>query len=277
MTSEQLQQKTLELLQKASGNKPIPKEFLALAQAQGILSIHATAQTPKDDTLNKFITTDKEMIEVKGKIRKLMDKSIPVLIVGETGTGKEILAQSLHAARKGLFLGVNCAGVVYDLLESEFFGAMKGAYTGCVSNRVGYFEQAKDGTLFLDEISELPYQLQSKLLRVLEEKEIHRVGDSTPTKINCRIVSASNRLEMLSASGRKVLGFREDLYHRLAGTKILTKPLRERREDIPHLVKCFDSEGKIPFEQVRVWIEKEALEGNVRELRNLVEEWLQLN
>jgi DNA-binding NtrC family response regulator len=205
-----------------------------------------------------------------------------VLITGETGTGKEMVARAIHAQserRSAPWVAVNCAAVPHDLIESELFGHEKGAFTGALRTRRGKFEQADGGTLFLDEIGDMPAHMQAKLLRVLEEGEIERVGGDRRLRVDVRVVSATNReLRADIAAGR----FREDLFHRLNVVNIHLAPLRERPEDIPVLVAHFvetlsrlaglraveiarDLMARL---QVRAW------PGNVRELRNTIERLL---
>jgi two-component system, NtrC family, response regulator HydG len=203
----------------------------------------------------------------------------PVLITGESGTGKELVARAIHEVsprRQGPFVKVNCAALNENLLESELFGHAKGAYTGAERARVGRFEAAHGGTIFLDEIGEIPVSTQVKLLRVLEEKEIERVGEQIVVKVDVRILSATNRdLEAL------VLGksFREDLYFRINVFPLGCPPLRERREDIPAIVQNFIRINAEKSGKKILGLSPEAMEkllqwdwpGNVRELRNAIE------
>ncbi len=205
-----------------------------------------------------------------------------VLITGENGTGKELVARAVHAQStraKGPFVEVNCAAIPSELIESELFGHMKGSFTGAVQDRPGKFEQADGGTLFLDEIGDMSLAAQAKALRVLQEGEVTRIGGAKTRKVDVRIVAATNkRLEEEIAAGR----FREDLYYRLNVVPIVVPALRERREDIPMLVQHFAqrlaADGGMA---AKAW-ETAALDrlsaldwpGNVRELRNTVERLL---
>jgi two-component system nitrogen regulation response regulator NtrX len=205
-----------------------------------------------------------------------------VLITGENGTGKELVARAVHAQSpraKGPFIEVNCAAIPSELIESELFGHMKGSFTGAVADRAGKFEQADGGTLFLDEIGDMSHAAQAKVLRVLQEGEVTRIGGNKVRKVDVRVVAATNkRLEEEIQAGR----FREDLFYRLNVVPIHVAPLRERREDIPMLVQHFATrlaaEGQVPPKQ----LEAEAVDrlvahdwpGNVRELRNTVERLL---
>lgn len=202
------------------------------------------------------------------------------LIEGESGTGKELIARAIHfnsPRANGPFVPIHCAAIPETLLESELFGSEKGAFTGALQRRIGHFESADGGTVFLDEVSEIPPDVQVKLLRVLEQREITRVGANRPIAIDIRLVAATNRnLEKLVADGR----FRQDLYYRLNVVRITLPPLRERLEDIPPLVRHFLDELCRQNQRPPLRISPEALEritafpwpGNIRELRNAVEQ-----
>jgi DNA-binding NtrC family response regulator len=208
-----------------------------------------------------------------------------VLISGESGTGKEIAARAIHdssPAKDHPFVPINCAGIPESLLESELFGHMRGAFTGAVSDRVGHFELAGQGTLLLDEISEMPFALQSKLLRVLESREFLRVGGSKPKPLHARIITATNRdLRELVRQGL----FREDLYFRVAVFEIMLPPLRERRTDIPLLITHFIRKLNSELKRRCLDVDPDALRallsyswpGNVRELRNAIERAMIIN
>jgi len=202
------------------------------------------------------------------------------LIEGESGTGTELIARAIHfnsPRANGPFVPIHCAAIPETLLESELFGSEKGAFTGALQRRIGHFESADGGTVFLDEVSEIPPDVQVKLLRVLEQREITRVGANRPIAIDIRLVAATNRnLEKLVADGR----FRQDLYYRLNVVRITLPPLRERLEDIPPLVRHFLDELCRQNQRPPLRISPEALEripafpwpGNIRELRNAVEQ-----
>ncbi|MCF7791269.1 MAG: sigma-54 dependent transcriptional regulator [Victivallales bacterium] len=202
-----------------------------------------------------------------------------VLISGESGTGKEIVARIIHHAskrKKGNFCIVNCAAIPSSLLESEFFGHIKGAFTGAQENKKGFFEVADKGTLFLDEIGEMPPEMQSKLLRAIEEQKIKRVGGGKEINVDCRVISATNINIKDAIKNNK---FRLDLYHRLQTIEISIPPLRERREDIPVLLNYFSEQLAQKLNKPVPKISPQTVEtlknyhfpGNVRELRNLVE------
>ena len=211
--------------------------------------------------------------------RKVAVTDVPVLLTGETGTGKEVFAQAIHngsARAKQPFVAINCSAFSKELLESEIFGHKAGAFTGALKDKKGLFEEANHGTIFLDEIGEMAYGLQAKLLRVLETGEYIKVGDTKPTKIDVRIVSATNRnlKEEIANSN-----FREDLYFRLSVFHLHLPPLRERREDIPELAAAFlkffaakmGKQVKGFAADCQVWMQSYAWPGNVRELRNVIE------
>ena len=202
-----------------------------------------------------------------------------VLLLGETGTGKELIAHAIHELsqrRERAFVRVNCGALSENLLESELFGHVRGAFTGAIDNRTGRFEAAHKGTIFLDEINSTTLHLQVKLLRVLQEREFERVGDTKTLQVDCRIIAASNRdLLTLAEEG----SFREDLYYRLNVVPIYLPPLRERPEDIPELVTHFLSIYNEQNDRYVVHLDPRAMEamqrytwpGNVRELQNYVE------
>ncbi|HEY4319635.1 MAG TPA: sigma-54 dependent transcriptional regulator [Gemmatimonadales bacterium] len=217
--------------------------------------------------------------EVLVKIEQMAPVSSTVLIQGESGTGKELVAKAIHdlSPRRGRpFIAINCAALPETLLESELFGHEKGAFTGAAERRLGRFELADTGTIFLDEIGEIPQSVQVKLLRVLETRSFFRVGGTAPIKVDVRVVAATNR----ALKERVALGeFRDDLFYRLNVLSIYLPPLRERRDDIPLLVKRFVREFTSQHERTFPGISADAMQrlvqapwpGNVRQLRNLIE------
>lgn len=225
-----------------------------------------------------IVGTSKEMEKVFDVIRKVADTEASILITGESGTGKELVARSIHAnssRRDAPFVAINCAAIPRDLLESELFGHVKGSFTGAVKDKIGKFQVAEGGTLFLDEVGELPIELQPKLLRALQEKEVEPVGGTKVQKLDVRVVSATNlNVDKAIADG----SFREDLYYRLSVIPMHLPPLRERRKDIPLLIKYFCTKHG----SEKVAFDKDALEtlvmypwpGNVRELENTIERLL---
>ncbi|HEY3592787.1 MAG TPA: sigma 54-interacting transcriptional regulator, partial [Polyangiaceae bacterium] len=216
------------------------------------------------------------MKSVLGQLDKVVDTRVTVLVEGETGTGKELIASALHyrsRRRDKLFVTQNCAALPENLLESELFGHRRGSFTGATDDKKGLFELADGGTLFLDEVAEMPLILQAKLLRVLQEGEVRAIGATQPRQVNVRIVAASNRnLEKEVAAGR----FREDLYYRLKVFPLRVPPLRERREDIPLLASAFLAQYAKELGRVATGFTQQANEmlvaydwpGNVRELQN---------
>jgi two-component system response regulator PilR (NtrC family) len=224
------------------------------------------------------------MRELFVMIQKVAGSLSSVLIMGESGTGKELAARAIHtssARRNKPFVAVNCGAIPETLIESELFGHKKGAFTGAVADRPGLFEQADGGTLFLDEIGELPLLLQTKLLRVLQEREFRRVGDSVIRKTDVRVLTASNRdLQEQVTTG----SFREDLYYRINVVQIIMPPLRDRIEDIPQLVEHFfqkycdrDHSGETITPAALKMLMNYAFPGNIRELENVVERSLILD
>jgi two-component system response regulator HydG len=212
-------------------------------------------------------------------VRQVADTNATILVLGESGTGKELIAQAVHRLSKrknGAFVAINCAAMTETLLESELFGHEKGAFTGAVRNHRGKFEYADGGTLFLDEIGDMPQSLQAKLLRVLETREISRVGSNDAIKVDVRIVAATNKdLEQAVKEGR----FREDLYFRIKVVTVALPPLRDRREDIPLLVERFVKEFAQLHGRSVTSVSNAAMaklsafpwQGNVRQLRNIIE------
>jgi DNA-binding NtrC family response regulator len=232
-----------------------------------------------------LIWTGNTMQRVMAQIERVAASESRVCIYGETGTGKELVARTLHEKSHraaGPFITLNCAAVPAELIESELFGHEKGSFTGAAQRHTGKFEQAHRGTLFLDEIGDMPSAMQAKLLRVLEEGVIERVGSDKPTTVNVRVLVATHRnLEQLVESG----GFRRDLYHRVVVFPVELPPLRQRVEDIPALAEHFARQVCAQNGWKPVPITPEAIEllkqyawpGNIRELRNVVERLLLLS
>jgi two-component system, NtrC family, response regulator PilR len=230
-------------------------------------------------TLNELIGASPAMERVKDIIGKVAVTDSPVLIEGESGTGKELVAAAIHrlsCRAKGPFIPVNCSAIPSDLLESEFFGHVRGAFSGAVSDSLGLFRGAHDGTIFLDEIAELPPALQVKLLRVLQEMQVRPVGSTRAYPVDVRVIAATNRnLEQAMLEN----SFRQDLFYRLNVIRVTLPPLRERREDISALVTHFLRRFNRRFHRDLRGITPDALAalaafdfpGNVRELENLIE------
>jgi transcriptional regulator with GAF, ATPase, and Fis domain len=237
-----------------------------------------------DKRFGEIIGACPSMMEVFRKLQKVAATDISVLITGETGTGKELIARELHRRSNrasGPFVTVNCGAIPENLIESEMFGHVKGAFTGAIASRPGKFQLADGGTLFLDEVGELPAQLQVKLLRALQERVVIRVGDSRPEKCDIRIVAATNRnLDEMIKTGE----FREDLYYRLNVVNLWLPPLRERGDDVFIIAKAllskYAEELNSPVRgfspQTLTSIRKYAWPGNIRQLENRIKKALVL-
>jgi len=239
----------------------------------------------KIESVPGIVTAGGPMAEVLSTVARVAPSTVPVLLVGDSGTGKELLARAIHAAgprSAGPFIAVNGAALSQTLLESELFGHERGAFTGADRARAGRFEVASGGTLFLDEIGDLPAEVQVKLLRVLQEKTIERVGSQTPIQVDVRFVAATHRDLMAEVEAQR---FREDLYYRLAVVSIEIPPLRRRRGDIPVLVDHFLVKHADEADGARKTFSREAMDllvrydfpGNVRELENVVQRCLVLS
>ncbi len=254
-------------------------------QPEEILHIIRTAlQTSVENDVSNsfqdgFITgKSKKMVEVMDHIKIISPTDIAVLIEGDTGSGKEYIARAIHYSSKRSkmpFVAIDCGAIPKELANSELFGHIKGAFTGAVSDRMGYFEQARGGTLFLDEVGNLPYENQIKLLRALQEKIISRVGNNKDIKVDVRIITASNEdlLKLVEENE-----FREDLFHRLNGFKIQLPALKDRGEDIFEFAYYFMKKANIAFNKNVSHIDDEVKKlfqdydwyGNIRELQNVI-------
>jgi transcriptional regulator with PAS, ATPase and Fis domain len=219
------------------------------------------------------------MKNVVRTIERVAPSDVSILITGESGTGKEVIADLIHSLSprsKGPNVKVNCAALPRELIESELFGSVKGAFTGAQADREGLFRQAEGGTLMLDELSEMPIDTQSKLLRVLQEKEVRPVGGKTSYKIDCRVIAATNRVPQEAIKDGKM---REDLYYRISAISVHLPPLRERREDIIPLANAFLKRFAAQANRVLTGFTPSAAEmlrrfdwpGNVRQLQNEVQ------
>jgi DNA-binding NtrC family response regulator len=265
--------------------KPFNRDELRLTVAKALQFRGLTVENRrlKDELADKtdyrtIVGSSKCMERVFEIVRKVADSEASVLITGESGTGKELVARSIHhhsGRSNAPFVAINCAAIPRDLLESELFGHVRGAFTGAVKDKAGKFLLADGGTLFLDEVGELPVELQPKLLRALQEKVIEPVGGTKEQKLDVRIVAATN-LDMDKALAETT--FREDLYYRLAVIPIHLPSLRERREDIPLLLRYFCGKhgaGSVVFDAgSSAALNSYRWPGNVRELENLVERLL---
>ncbi|MGI6423888.1 MAG: sigma-54 interaction domain-containing protein [Tepidanaerobacteraceae bacterium] len=243
-------------------------------------SIFKISENPTTLTFDRILGSSRNFTTVKQQAKQIANQDITVLLMGESGTGKELFARAIHyeSSRKDeIFLPINCGAIPDSLIESELFGYEKGAFTGAnPKGRIGKFERADGGTIFLDEIGDLPLHMQVKLLRVLQEKEIYRVGGLTPIKINVRIIAATNKdLSAMVQKGE----FREDLFYRLNVVPIRIPPLRERSQDIIEMAEIFfdryntihNKGHKGISEKAKKLLVSHPFPGNVRELENLIE------
>ncbi|MDA7417913.1 sigma-54 dependent transcriptional regulator [Xenophilus arseniciresistens] len=251
------------------------------AAPSAAVSATAPAAAPEDPwpaALVRLVGDSAPMRQVKARIVKVARSMAPVLVHGESGTGKELVARAVHACSQrseGPFVAVNCSAIPESLLEAEFFGALKGSYTGSSQDRDGYFQAARGGTLFLDEIGDLPLAMQSKLLRAIQERHVRPIGSTQEDAVDVRIVSATHKdLQAEVQAGR----FRQDLFYRLNVIELVLPPLRERREDLFALCQALlariaqDSGQPVPVLSARSLqvLASHPLHGNVRELENLL-------
>jgi two-component system, NtrC family, response regulator PilR len=231
-----------------------------------------------EQSLEAIVGSSEVMSQLRARIAKVARSMAPVLVHGESGTGKELVARAIHACShrsEGPFIAVNCSAIPEQLLEAEFFGARKGAYTGASADRVGFFQAAQGGTLFLDEVGDLPMSMQAKLLRAIQERCVRPLGETQELPVNVRIVSATHR-DLPAAVAEQQ--FRQDLFYRLNVIDMLLPPLRQRREDLPELVKrllariAIESQLPMPDDTDLLVAQLQAmpLPGNVRELENLL-------
>lgn len=232
---------------------------------------------PRYEQLEKFITQDEDMLQMKKHVLVLANISDTVLIQGETGTGKELIARALHGNRKGKFIAINCAGMPENLIESELFGYSAGAFTDAKRNTAGLIEAAKDGTLFLDEVGDLGFQLQAKLLRCIQERTYRPVGSKDEVEFNARIISATHmELSELVRADK----FRKDLYARLCTFVVKLKPLRHRVNDIPKIIESLITQDSKPFPTDKYIVKALPCDAttldlslNVRSLQQIVRRW----
>jgi DNA-binding NtrC family response regulator len=259
---------------RAAEKAALQKENQVL-QAQVMESAGFEGIVGKSQAMQRVVTT----------ARQVATSDIPVLIMGESGTGKELIARAIHnnsRRRKERLVALNCAGLSESILEDELFGHVKGAFTGAQTEREGRFEHADGGTLFMDEIGDMPQAMQAKLLRVLENGEVVRLGSNSPITVDVRLISATNVNLEEHVEEKK---FREDLYFRIKGVTIIIPPLRERREDIPLLIHFFMQNAAERYGKTIEGITPEAQhllmgqhwKGNVRELKNAIENMIVLS
>ena len=261
-------------------NKIIPLLSMAMEKAKAARKVQRLEEnTGKRYSFDSILGKSRSLKEVVELAKKVSGTDVPVLLTGETGTGKEVFAQAIHdnsSRRQKSFVAINCSSFTKELLESEMFGHKAGAFTGAVKDKKGLFEEADKGTIFLDEIGEMAFDLQAKLLRILETGEFIKLGDTKLTKVNVRVIAATNRdLQKEIAEEH----FREDLFYRLSVFQIHLPPLRERVEDIAGyvnvFVKGFEKKVGKQIQSIEpAYIEalkRHPWKGNVRELRNVVE------
>jgi two-component system response regulator AtoC len=229
-----------------------------------------------------FRTDNPDIVKIKESLDRAVRSGANMLLLGETGTGKGLMAKIMHELspqKKSPFIKVNCAAIPANLMEAELFGYKKGAFTGASTDKPGKFELAEGGTLFLDEIGEMPYDLQAKLLSVLQDREATRLGDTRPVKFSCRVVTATN-LDIKKAIAVKK--FREDLYFRINVVEFKLPALRERRDDIPQLLDYFTRKYSAEYGMeikefdagAREYMKNAAWRGNIRELENVIQKIL---
>jgi two-component system response regulator AtoC len=275
--------KAMQMGAKEYLTKPLDLDAVITAVRRVLRATHpqnaAEAQVPKADPSERIIGSTPGMVDIFKVIGQVARAPVTVLITGETGTGKELVAEAIHNAsdrRAGPLIKVNCPALPETLLESELFGHEKGAFTGAVNQHKGRFEAANKGTIFLDEIGEMTLGTQSKILRVLQEREFERVGSTAPVKVDVRVIAATNRdLWQEVQAGR----FREDLYFRLNVIAMPMPPLRDRKDDVPALVSHFLSKHRYSMTALPAHISQEAMDilmeydwpGNVRQLEHIVE------
>ena len=267
-------------------NKSIGSDVADVNTEAPVVSVDRTALEDPVARLEREVSLwrSPKMRQVGEIIHRAAGVDVTVLICGETGTGKDLVARTIHhlSSRRGMpFVKVNCAAMPRDLLESELFGHERGAFTGAHRQKIGKFEAADGGTIFLDEIGDLHPALQAKLLHVLQDGEFSRVGAKSTLKIDVRVIAATNQdLDRAVAAGR----FREDLYYRINVIQVVVPPLRERPEEIPHLInyfierhsRLFRREGFVVPQDVMDVLAKHDYPGNVREVENLVKRMIVL-
>jgi len=263
-------EKPVDIIRLAEKLRDLETEQVILDDAVAVL-----AEVEKEKLPLQVVGESRALLDLLSLIRRVAPSPWTVLLRGETGTGKELITRLIHLLsdrKNGPLIEVNCAAIPENLFESELFGHEKGSFTGATTSREGRFEAARGGTLFLDEVGELPFSMQAKLLRALQEKRISRVGSSREIDVDVRVIAATNRnLRELVASG----SFREDLYYRLNVFEVELPPLRRRKEDIPLLADFFlekSSPVKMQFDaDAMSYLMKYPFPGNVRELEHLIQ------
>ena len=261
-------------------NKIIPLISRALEKAMMNKRLkQLEAEVGMKYSFDSILGKSKQIKEAVSLAKKVAETDIPVLLTGETGTGKEVFAQAIHVAgsrKDKSFVAINCSAFSKELLASEMFGYKAGAFTGAAKDKKGLFEEANNGTIFLDEIGEMEFEIQAKLLRIIETGEFLKIGDTKPTKVNVRIIAATNRNLQKEIEENR---FREDLYYRLSVFQIHLPSLRDRSEDIENLASTFIETFAAKLSRRILHISPEYMEalerhswrGNIRELRNVIE------
>lgn len=272
MSTKMSKEDALAFIQQLAAQEKVANKEVLAAVSELTAPLHKSKLVPTgtEACLNAFISTSPEIEELKRRVRILAPLADPVMILGETGTGKELIARALHGERKGRFVAFNCTALPSELLESELFGHEKGAFTHAEKARDGLFRAARDGTLFLDEIGDMPLDMQAKLLRVLQTGLVRPVGKDTEIEVNCRIVCATHR------QPKDVL--RLDLFYRLSYVVLSIPPLRARpREDIVRLIKRNDEDCVLDDSDIEVLTNRMLscpLDGNVRQLQAMVRQYI---
>ena len=268
----------LEFLQTFANLAAIAVENARLFEASKLEASYWKEEASHQHGFENIIYASEKIKDCLHRVKSVARSNVSVLITGESGTGKELIARALHYhsdRKERKFVPINCSALPEQILEAELFGAKKGAYTGAVGDTKGLFEEADGGTIFFDEIADMQPNLQAKLLRVLQEGEIRRVGDTQYRFINVRVISATNKNVQEEISEGN---FRSDLYYRLCGLEIQLAPLRDRREDIlpltQHFIKEFCAKNNLPVKQIDsgaiAKVQGYSFPGNVRELQNII-------
>lgn len=270
MTNDEIEKQLKKFDDLSAEFKDIPSALKELQRKKEVFLKANPVIVPSDKCrkkLEEFLTRNERMLELKKHVMTLAPHNDSVLIMGESGTGKDILGKSLHGEREGAFIRINCAGMPEHLIESELFGHKRGAFTGAENEKDGIFKICNEGTIFLDEIGELSLPLQAKLLVVLQDGEYRRVGSNVVERSTARIVSATNH-DLTKLVGAKL--FRLDLYARLSTFELVTLPIRERREDIELIVNAMDDSRHLIYYALKNYLDTQEFSLNVRDIQRIV-------